>query len=316
MKKIWLILFCITLSVSAFCQHKDTTTATTPFFGKFQLRRSFQTAEYQQDPAMLQLTLPGTGRSNWLIDAGAAVTLGKLSSNSFTSKLVVEFHRNTLIDSLQYNYQAGYNFSWFKRKGNYHLTPVWLGNVKYIRDRADSSHSLATTLNFSLYRSGKNSCNLGRPAYLADEKYTYQLSPSIEAQYQQILASDKQATGSILRPLLDISASFAWNRKKEIDTLTTCRMVNGVLTMVKVKKTEAPKKLMEFAFDYANRYAAINNTGNGERYTKLLKAGVNYYLLSSDSMTISLGASYNLGSDPLNGLKDQRFWQFSFQLQL
>ncbi|MDB5136390.1 MAG: hypothetical protein JWP37_2993 [Mucilaginibacter sp.] len=311
MKKVGLIILCISLWVNAFCMKKDTT----PFFGKFQLRQSFQTSDLQQSPAMLQLTIPGTGKSNWLVDAGASVTLSRLSSGPFTSKLVAEFHRNTLVDSQQYNYQAGYNFSWFKRNGN-HVTPVWTGNLKYIRDRVDSSNSLAATLNFSLYRSKNKGFDLGRPGYLSNEKYTYQLTPSVEAQYQQLMTSDKQATGSILRPLVDLSASFAWNKKKKDDSVTICKEVDGVLKKVKIKKLEAPQKLLEFAFDYINRYAAVNNTGNGERYTKLLKTGISYYLLSTSTSSVSLGASYNLGSDPLNGLKDQRFWQFSLQLQL
>lgn len=296
MRKIYLAIVCLYFSVGAFGQVKDTSSREAPFFSKFQLRQSFQVPDMQQNPALLELTIPATGRASWLVDAAAALTLGRLSTNSFTSKLVGEFHRNTLVDSLQYNYQVGYNWSWFKRKGDYVFTPVWTGNFKYIRDRVDSSHSIAVTINFALYRSGKNSFNLARPAYIADEKYTYQFTPSIEVQYQQILASDKQATGAIVRPLLDLSGSFAINKKKV--------------------KGKAPQKLIELSANYVNRYAIVNNTGNGEGYTKLLKTGLSYYLLNTGNSSVSLGGSYNLGSDPLNGLKDQRFWQFCLQVQL
>lgn len=296
MKKVLLLMICIFFSAGAFSQGKDTSSHQMPFFSKFQLRQSFQCPDMQQSPALLELTIPATGRPNWLVDAAAGLTLGRLSSNSFTSKLVAEFHRNTLVDSLQYNYQFGYNFSWFKLARDNRFTPVWTGNLKYIRDIAYNNHSVAATLNFALYRSGRDRFNLARPAYIAHEKYTYQFTPSLEVQYQQIITSAQQATGAIVRPLLDLSGSFAVNRKKV--------------------KGKAPEKLIELAANYVNRYAMANSTGNGEGYTKLLTTGLSYYLLNTNSASVSLGGSYNLGSDPLNGLKDQRFWQFCLQVQL
>jgi hypothetical protein len=296
MKKVLLLMIFIFCSVGVFGQGKDSSSHQMPFFSKFQLRQSFQIPEMQQSPALLELTIPATGSPNWLVDAAAGITLGRLSTGSFTSKLVGEFHRNTLVDSLQYNYQLGYNFSWFNSKNGNQFTPVWTGNLKYIRDVADSNHSIAATLNFTLYHSGRGRFNLARPAYIADEKYTYQFTPSLEVQYQQILISNQQATGAIVRPLLDLSGLFAINKKKV--------------------KGKAPQKLIELSANYVNRYAVVNSTGNREGYTKLLTTGLSYYLLNTNSASVSLGGSYNLGSDPLNGLKDQRFWQFCLQVQL
>jgi len=298
MKKIFLLLLVVLPGIHVFAQVKDTAVSKNPFFSSFELRQSFQTPDAQLNPAQLQLTIPETGRSNWLVDAGISLTMGKLSVGPLTSKLIAEVHRNTLVDDQQYNYQAGYNLTWYKDKGDYHATAVWTGNLKYIRDKIDSSKSFAATLNFSIYRSGKNSLNLGRPGYLSHQKYTYQLTPSVEAQYQQVFTADKQATGVILRPVLDIAASFAINKKKEKGKLA------------------APSKLVELALDYVNRYAIINSRGNSERYTKLLRPAINYYLLNTSSSSVAIGASYNLGSDPLNGLKAQQFWLFSLQVQL
>lgn len=304
MKMIYLMICCIAFGLQAWSQESDTAKtdkdpeANNPFFRKLQLRQSFQSSDLKQNPAALQFTLPQHGDHSWLIDAGAAVTLGKLSQGSFTSKLVAEFHRNTLVESPQYNYQAGYSFSIFKSKAGRSITPVWTGNVKYVRDKIDSSSAVAAVINFTLYRSGRNILNLGRPAYLDGGNYTYQFSPSLETQYQQVVTSDRNLTGSVVRPLLDLSAAIAINKTKE-----------------KGEKVVAPTKLVELAIDYVNRFAIINSTNNGEDYTKLFKAGINYYLLTQSTQAISLGVNYNLGSDPINGLKDQRFWQFALQVQ-
>jgi len=290
MKKIYILLVVMNVTCT-WCFGQG-------FFTGFKMRQSFQTADAQQNPAALQLTIPDAGKSNWLVDAGLAVTLGKLSQGSFTSKLVGEFHRNTLTDSLQYNYQLGYNFSILKSKGDNVLMPYWTGNIKYVRDIVDSAHSVAGSVNLLLYRTGRETLNLGRPGFLSNGKYTYQLCPSFEAQYQQVLASDKKHTGAILRPLASISTSIAINKAPAPGSVLF------------------PQKSFELALSYVNRYAIINSTNNAEKYTKQFKGGINYYFFNNSTSSAAFGGSYNLGSDPLNGLKDQRYWQFALLVQL
>jgi hypothetical protein len=291
----------------------DSTAKGKPFFGKFQLRQSFQDADSKQSPAQILLTLPSSGGSNWLVDAGAALTLGQLSSDIFTSKLVGEFHRNTLVDIAQYNWQLGYNFSWFKDRGNFKLAPIWTGNAKYVRDVIDTTHSIVGSMNLSFYQSGRGSLNLGRPAYLSSEKYTYQIDPSIEVQYQQYLGNDSR-TGAIIRPLVNLAASFAWNKKPEMKEVT--KVVNGKKVKSMVREGKAPTKFIEVAANYINRYSVVNRTGNEEGYSKLFKAGLNYYFINTEKSSVSIGGNYNLGSDPLTGLKDQNFWEVALQVQL
>ena len=297
MKKWILFLFCTTFAFNAKCQQKDSTD-NQPFFRGFQLRQSFQTADFQQCPAQIQFTLPGNGKDSWLINAGISTGIAPLSSSDITAKVVAEYHRNTILDAPQNNYQIGYNMQYLQ-EGDDNLRLLLTSNVKYIRDVIDSTHSLAITLNLAGYRNGKHGLDWDHPGYLSDGKYTYQFSPYLEAQYQQFFVSGKQHAGSIVRPLADLSASIAINKPK-----------------LKSKKLTAPTKLIELTVDYTNRYAIVNTTDNGEKFTKLFKAGLNYYFINTGSKSISFGASYNQGSDPLNGLKDQKFWQFSLQVQI
>lgn len=302
MKKWALLLLCLLCGVNAWCQKKDSTKSE-PFFKNFQLRQSFQTADQQQSPAQLQFTLPGDGKNSWLVDAAVSLSVAPLSSGPFTSKIIAEYHRNTIVDAPVYNYQAGYSFNYLQR-GTNNLRLLLTGNVKYINNLADTNRSFAITLNFAGYRNALHGLNWDHPFYLDNKKYTYQFSPYLEAQYQQLSANGAGKSGSIFRPVADLSGSFAINKQ----TVST-----GDHKKVKLA---APSKLIELAVDYTNRYAVINSTGNGEGFTKLFKAGLNYYFISNSSSSVSMGASYNQGSDPLNGLKDQRFWQFSLQVQL
>lgn len=270
-----------------------------PFFNNVQIRESFQTPDAQENPAQFALSIPSSGRNNWLVDGGISVNLGHSINDIWTSKLIGEFHRNTLIDSAQYNYQLGYSLIHFHDLGNNHWSKVWTTSIKYVRDVIDTGNSVAASVNFALYYPG-SSFALGKPGYLGkDDGYTYQLLPSAELQYQQFLSSDKHATGTILRPLFNLVTSIALNRPADPKAGLVAR-----------------SKMLELQLTYVNRYALINNTGNHEGYTKLLKTALNYYFVNNGTATISLGASYNLGSDPLSGLKAQQYWQFGLQIQL
>jgi hypothetical protein len=285
------------------------TEKTLPFFSGLQIRKSFESASVLQKPAKFLFTSPHDGSDSWLADAGIAVTLGKLSSGTYTSKLIVEYHRNTLIDAEQNNFQMGYNFNIFSGgtsgNGSFYTTAI-TGTTKYVHDKISDDRSFVATLNLTPYLSGardaagQHGFNLGRPGYTNNWKNTYQVGPAFEVQYQQILSSASGIKGGIIRPLIDLFAAISINKD----------YVPGA-------PVAEPKKIIEFSFDYINRYAVVNSTGNSEGFSKLFKGGINYYILNSKAgPEASLGVSYNLGSDPLTGLKEQRFWEFSLQFKL
>ncbi|GAA3974864.1 hypothetical protein GCM10022210_26580 [Mucilaginibacter dorajii] len=296
MRKLIITAALLLVAAGSFAMRCDTDTVRRgPLFDKFQLRQSFQDATAKESPAQLMLTIPSSGGSSWLVDAGVAARVVPLSGVNSVSNLVGEFHRNTLISNPQYNWQLGFNYAYLHTKPDGQFALSWTANAKYVRDVIDTAHSVATTLSIGFYRTGKDYLNFGRPRSFDNQKMTYQIDPSVQVQYQQYFGNDLH-TGGIVRPLVSLAASLAWNSART--------------------KGLAASKKFELAASYTNRYAAANNTGNGERYTKLLSTGINYYFINSASSTVSVGASYNLGSDPLNGLKDQNFLQFAFQVQI
>jgi hypothetical protein len=298
MKRTGLFLFFVFSAFSAWCQ-KDSAASqpAKPFLTHFQLRQSFETSDEQESPGQLQLTLPGGGKDSWLVNAATAFTLPELSSGSVTSKIVAEYHRNTALDNVQNNYQVGYNLRWFER-GATNFKAVVTGNIKYVDDVQGGTNSLAATANLAGYKRKGKGLRWSIPTYLDSNKYTYTFGPYIAGQYQQFFrGSGQQTTGSILRPLGNLSSSFAINKKQG-------------------KGDILPPKMIELSVDMTVRYAVVNTTNSGEGFTKLYKAGVNYYILNGGSASVSLGANYNIGSDPLNGLKDQRFWQLALQVQI
>jgi len=298
MKKAILIAALCLYAISSFAimrRDTDTVARHIKVFDKIQVRQSFQDATEKEGPAYMMFSIASSGGSNWLVDGGISARFTPLSSQHGAWKVVGEFHRNTLIDSVQYNWQAGLNYAYLNPGRSGHLAVSWTGNLKYVRDVQDTTHSIATTVSWGFYRAGKQLFNIGRPAYTSDFKHTYQFDPSFQIQYQQYLGNDTHR-GAVVRPLICLAASYAWNGKR--------------------KKGLAPPKLFEVAVDYSHRYAVINKTRTDEGYSKLLRAGVNYYFLNAKSSTVSLGLSYNIGSDPMAGLKDQNYSRFALQVQI
>jgi hypothetical protein len=291
MKKLICCLLLLSLSLTVFCQRKDTV-----LFSHFQLRQSFCGSDEASSPAQIQFTLPGNGQNSWMVDAAIGVKIDPLSGDYGNSRLTGEYHRNTVISDQQNNYQFGYNYQYLKTNGG--LSVAINSNLKFIRDVQDMNSSIGLTANFSPYLAGLHRFNLGRPAYLDNNHFTYTFTPYIELQYQQLFSdAGTTANGGILRPVANISGSLALNKTNT------------------EKKISKPEKLIEFCYGYSARYAVVNSI-TGENFTKLFKAGFNYYLLDAKSISVSLGANYNTGSDPLYGLKDQHYWQFALQVQI
>jgi hypothetical protein len=263
----------------------------------FKISSSMQTYETQQEPAQFQLRINNHAKDDWLINAAVSAVFRELSSGPYTSKLVAELHRNTIIDEEQYNYQAGYQFVFMNGSGAT-LTPYIIGNLKYVRDRVEDNHSFVATVNLLGYLH-TSSLSLGRQKHFDNDKFTYTISPAVEFQYQNFFASEADP-GSIFRPMVIVSASLAKN-------------------WANIPGKISPAKMVEVSFNSTFRSAVINSTTNSEKYTKLFKAGINYFLYfdaQKESSPVSIGASYNLGSDPLNGLKDQKFWQLALQIKI
>jgi hypothetical protein len=298
MKKIYLILILLFAGLHSYAQTELDT-----IFRSLQIRQTFETTDGKEAPAQLQVNLPSGGKGNYLIDAGASLKIDFLSWKSITSSVIAEFHRNTLITAPQNNYEFGYKLRWFERSRN--KTQYWRNiivvNLKYVRNQIYTTNAFATTINWTWYNKKRTGIQLNRPVYLSNYKYTYNLNPYIGSQYQQLFESSPTTnSGSIVRILGNLSGSIAINKKYDTS--------KGI-------KSNPPKNIELFA-DFTARDAFVNSTHNNEGYTKLFKTGLNYYFINTPNVSVSLGGNYNLGSDPLNGLKPQQYWLIAFQVQI
>ncbi len=148
------------------------------------------------------------------------------------------------------------------------------------------------------FRSGDKGLNLNTYTIRGNRKLIQLLAinPGVEFQYN-VSAQNQRDEGTVLRPLLKFQYLLAGNRLKE-----------SPIEMIE------PDQTWEATLDYTARYAVVNSTAMEEEFTQLLKAGVDYYLLTRP-LRISFGVSFNYGSDPAQGLKKQHFYLATFSLQ-
>ncbi|RZK17754.1 MAG: hypothetical protein EOO43_13200 [Flavobacterium sp.] len=244
---------------------------------RFKISQSMETADQKEEPAQFQITLPKKDSSSWLVNLGISYKLFKNATRTIT-KLNVEYHRNTLTDKKQNNFSSGLGLAVLL--GGKETEWFLNSDLKYIYDDIDTAHSAAMNLLFTLMGKGGP---VNKFLYNPGNTSRFQISPFAGIQLQDILkAKNVNNKGFILRPIVKIAMYY--------DLL---------------KKDEAPS--VRFSADYTGRSDVVNNSKTIEGYTHLFKTGAEWFL-AYKPFRVSLGASFNYGSDPIKGLKQQQYW--------
>lgn len=257
------------------------------FDKKVKIGQSMETTDLQSEPAQLQLTLNKGESPSYLINAGVSVTIDP--NDRFISKLKTEFHRNTVINEEQNNFEAGYQGT--LRLGSNaasHLFVVF--DPKYVYDGVEEKSSAAGNILFSWFDSA-GKLHFNTDTYFNSDTQALFLSVYGGVQMQHAFkAKAEEAERFVLRPVGNFNISYSWGKTSVVFE---------------------PK--LKLSASYTARYATINNTDMSEHYTDLLKTGIDYYFITKP-VAISIGASYNYGSDPLKGLDEQQFWLLSLNV--
>ncbi|MFC6099097.1 hypothetical protein [Olivibacter domesticus] len=280
---------------------QDTTEQKKSFFDRVELRQSFNTPDGKNAPVQFQMTFPKNKDHSFLIDGGIAYSLEQWGDG----KIFGEYHRNTLVEKEQHNWQAGFASVWYaKAKRNQAGTTInrWFFSptLKYIMDKVDTVHSLALNVDALPFRSGEKGLNLATNTLSSNKRLIHfaLLSGGTEIQ-QNFSAKNDGEKGFILRPTLKVQYSLAGNKRRDLMT--------------------EPIKTWAFTFNYDQWYDLINTTDYEENYTHFFRGGFDYFFLTaaenSTNMDLSVGVSFNYGSKPQQALDQQQFWLFTINIQ-
>jgi hypothetical protein len=274
-------------------------------FERMELRESFGSAATRNDPVRLHFTLPKDDEASYAIDGALGLPFFDVLLSSrlnLTGKIIGEYHRNTLLDEEQFNWQAGFSTTLRTRihrnANNTYTQWLFTPTFKYSRNVLDTSNSVSYTMDIIPFRTGEKGVNLNTYTIRGNRSIIalVSINPAFEFQHHYSAAQNSN-NGNILRPILKSQYSLGGNKKR----FPTTRMVE-------------PIKTWEASVDYTIRYALINSTQNSEKFTSLLETGVDYYFTTAP-ISVAFGISFNYGSDPLQGLNKQQFWLATISIQ-
>ena len=253
--------------------------------------QSMEYEEQREEPAQVQFTIPKKDTSSWLINLGVSVKISSESS-SLISKLTGEYHKNTLTDKKQDNLSLGYTYSYFLNPKAENLKWFFAGDAKYVYDAIGIKHAIASNLLFTfLNENGK--IRWDQFSFFNKKKQSLFVSLFAGSQIQETFkAKSDSSEGFILRPLYTFTTSYNINSNED-------------------KVTPQPR--VRFSLSYTGRYDLANSTDNSENYTYLLKTGAELFF-AYKPVRVSLGCSFNYGSDPVQGLPKQQFWLISLNV--
>ncbi len=265
------------------------------FFDRLKIRESFQSEDTKPEPASVSYTKPESAASSYLIDGGLAFTI--INSDQYSLRMFSEYHRNTLIDKEQKTLQAGLAAEFMTNK-NYgaagkHTRWVFTASADYNRDYLDSLHSLQASGEATILFSGRtgllpNHYNRCFNNYLGVEYFP---SVGVEDDYR-IQTKHDSLNGNIFRPVLKIYVGL----------YPFSRFLDGRI---------------EVFGSWNFKYDLIKNTNEDiDESHLLIKAGLNVVLVKQGNRFVKLGFSYNAGSDPLKGLKEQTYSLISFKVKI
>lgn len=293
MKKISITLLALIVGSQLYAQEES------KFWKNIQISESLETAEKKEKPAQFMVTFPKDMPSSWFINAGVAYKFDDFFKYG-TSKALIEYHKNTLTDKKQNNFQVGYGItdrifsisepnpdSEFDAEKSIYID----ADIKYVYDEIGIKNSFASTVLFSYYKDGTHGQNVNTFSWYDDHKHGLLFSFYGGLQSQGIFnAKDKEAKGIILRPLYILGLQYQIMSKANTDNPI------GRLTL-----------------DYTGRVDAVNTSKYKEDYTHLFKAGADIFI-AYEPVKVSFGCSFNYGSDPLKGLAKQQFWLLSLNI--
>lgn len=296
----------------------------------FKVRQSSESTDKKGEPAAVLLTFPYQKSASYAVDGGIAV---ERESERFFSKLLAEYHRNTLIDKEQNNGQVGLGAEWYLRDlvspdiiTNYILT----GTAKYVRDVVASKGSFLHTLELGLLSSTFN-----KPIRAGGLNANYVLiSPSIGYEYQNTFDAKAETRdslrGNVLRGMGKAKVSLTLNKRVVVE--------GAVRTKAKLFERDAlgsysqtAKQLYEIDpaqsvvvpavqvyVSGAMRYDIINTTQTPDGWHPYLQAGADYILTRNEALEqqLSVGLSFVTGENPAQGLVPQKYWLLALKFTL
>jgi hypothetical protein len=266
---------------------------------QFKIRQSFDSGETKAEPAEFSYTKPNDGKESYLVDLALGYDFNNSDTKSYT--LFAEYHRNTLIDKEQNSFQTGFSYELFTNatfsldatRKNSHRS-IFNVTAKYNYNDIDTLHSAQLVADFTKFYNTHSWLGKIIPHnnITLCKEFAFQYSPSISLENEYVINAPIETNkGFIMRGVGNLFV--------------------GLYPLANTLNSK-----LELFFNIHERYDLINSISKEERNTKLIETGANFTILSNRKKSAILGASYNKGSNPLKGLKEQEYVIVALKVRL
>lgn len=291
MKTIFLTLSFIGFSVLTYSQEK--------FIKRFTLRQSFQSKNENAEPAVFTFTKPKDKDDSWLFNVAIGYNLLKNSYSVLTLDPYIEYHKNTLIDKIQDNWQAGISSEWQSRDiSKKKWSPIFITAIKYNEDQIKKNTSFQGDFYFTPLFKGKA------------EKIKYFWIPNNTSECGNIFS-------------FSYSPYFGFENENRIKTKEESSSGNIYRVLFRVTSTislfpnnEKLKEKFEFNFDwqYRNNFSESVSALTTKEH-KYLTISFNYafFIADNEKKSAYIGFDYTNGENPTKNFEKQSFYAVSLK---
>ncbi|NAS12284.1 hypothetical protein [Poritiphilus flavus] len=272
------------------------------FFNRITLRKSFQSKNDKAEPAVVTYSNAENKEESWILNAAVGVSILNNIEEGLTLSPYLEYHRNTLVDKEQDNFQTGLATEWQLRDmSRKKWTPILIASLKYNEDNTKDISSFQGNYYFTPLFKGKakNPEFFYIPNNISDfgKLFQFVYSPYLglenENRFSTEMITDE---GDIYRTYFRITANFS--------------LFPGL------KKLE---KKFEFSIDWQYRYNIEENVeGLDKSDHNYFSASFNYILFTAQEgkRSAKVGVDYVNGDDPSRNFEEQSFFAVSLKINL
>lgn len=287
-------IFFLGFSIHAFSQEK--------FMDRFTLRQSFQSKNDLAEPALFTFTKPKNKEASWLINAAIGYNFLINTNTVISLDPYFEYHKNTLIDKIQDNWQFGITSEWQSSDlAQKSWTPIFISAIKFNNDQTKGNTSFQGNIYFTPLFKGraKNPKYFWIPNIISDfgRAFQFTYSPYLGIENEnRILTTEDSSSGNIYRLMFRVSSS--------------------IKLFPKSKKLKG-KFDLNLDWQYRNNFSKnVKNLNTKE--PMFMTANFNYVFFTSDDekKSAKIGFDYTQGDNPTRNFEKQSFYAVSLKIKM
>lgn len=294
MKRVYLTLLFTGFIIYVYSQDK--------FIDRFTVRQSFQSKNDRAEPALFTFAKPKDKDQSWLLNAAIGYNLLKKSNSVLTIDPYFQVNKNTLIDKIQNNWQAGVSSEWQCRdmsKRNW--SPIIIAAIKYNEDISKQITSFQGSIYFTPLFKGKAK----RPKYFWIPNNTSDFGNVIQFTYS---------------PYLGFENENRLKTESESSLGAIYRAVFRVTSIISLfPKSDQLKGKFEFNFDWQfrnNISESVDDLTKSDH--KYFTTSFNYTFFNADDgkKSAKIGIDFTNGENPAKNFEQQSFYSISLKVKL